>query len=206
MVKSKVTDESEMADAIELLKSEHQEVTLLFDEFAAAEPAEQEALADEICQKLTVHAQIEEEILYPAAKEALEADDADLVNEAEVEHASAKDLIAKIEGMAVGDESYKATVKVLAEYIKHHVREEEDELFPLLEAADLDLNEMGTQLAERKAELLAESEVEAADDSDLDSDDDSAEAQAEEQLQAATARPASGSKAAREARRDQRHH
>ncbi|WP_198683235.1 hemerythrin domain-containing protein [Peristeroidobacter agariperforans] len=198
MVKSKVTDESEMANAIELLKSEHQEVTLLFDEFAAAEPAEQEVLAREICQKLTVHAQIEEEILYPAAKGALEAEDVDLVNEAEVEHASAKDLIAKIEAMDVSDESYKATVKVLAEYVKHHVQEEEDELFPLLEGSDLDLDEMGTQLAERKAELLAESAVEAADDdSAMDSDDEgAAEAEAEE-LQSAVAQPVSRSKAAR---------
>ena len=165
-------------NAIDLLKADHREVEGLFDEFESAEEDEQDELAVSICQKLTVHAQIEEEILYPAAKEVLEEDDKDLVNEAEVEHASAKDLIAKIEGMTSADESFKATVKVLSEYIKHHVKEEEQELFPSLEETELDLQDMGVQLANRKAELLAElesvDEDEDEDEEDEDEEDDDA--------------------------------
>jgi len=103
-----------------------------------------------------VHAQIEEELLYPAAKEAFEGEeeDEDLVNEAEVEHGSAKELIAKIEGMSSGDEHFKATVTVLGEYIKHHVKEEEGELFPQLKKTDLDLKEIGSRLADRKFALM----------------------------------------------------
>ena len=201
MGKSKVVDESKATSAIELLKSDHREVAALFAEFESADPDTQEDLAETICQQLTVHAQIEEEILYPAAKEALAGEDADLVNEAEVEHDSAKDLIAKIEGMDSSEESYKATVKVLSEYIKHHVKEEETELFPLLEDSDLDLEEMGTELAERKAELLAELGAdEEGDDSlsDLDDTDDAEEAgDAEEEAEAEVAKPNSKSKAAR---------
>jgi hemerythrin superfamily protein len=200
VVESKVTDESVTANAIEMLKSEHQEVTSLFEGFAAAGPAERQALAGEICQKLTVHAQLEEEILYPAAKVALEADDLDLVQEAQVEHASAEELIAKIEAMEVGDDSYKATVTVLAEYVKHHVQEEEDELFPLLEASDLDLEEIGAALAGRKAELLAGSDLDVADeDSGVELDDDSADGvEAEQEVRSAVVKPSSASKAARQ--------
>lgn len=202
MVKAKVIDESTAVDAIELLKSEHQEVALLFSEFESADPSAQEDLAEQICQKLTVHAQIEEEILYPAAKDALDEDDADLVNEAEVEHASAKDLIAKIEGMDATDESYKATVKVLSEYIEHHVQEEETELFPLLQKTELDLEEIGTQLANRKVELLAELGIDDADDdvSDLDDSDDAddeADTVVAKPAAKAAAKPAGKSKAAR---------
>lgn len=114
---------------------------------------------------LTVHAQIEEEILYPAAKEALEdEEDQDLVNEAAVEHASAKELIAKIEAMTPEDEEFKATVKVLSEYIKHHVKEEETEMFPRLKETDLDLKAIGTQLYERKMELMEELGIEPAEE------------------------------------------
>ena len=118
----------------------------LFAEFEDADDDEQSSLAERICNMLTVHAQIEEEILYPAAKEALSEDEeeAELVNEAEVEHASAKELIAKIEGMTPDDEAFKATVKVLGEYVKHHVKEEENELFPALKESELDLKEIGS--------------------------------------------------------------
>lgn len=147
------------ANAVELLKSEHQEVAELFDAFESADTAEQQDLAEQICRKLTVHAQIEEEILYPAAKDVLEDDDVDLVNEAAVEHATVKDLIVKIEAMDATDEFYKATVTVLNEYVKHHVEEEETELFPLLQDSDLDLDAMGAELAGRKQELMAELET-----------------------------------------------
>ena len=112
-------------DAIALLKQDHKTVSALFEEFEKADEDEQSAIAQRVCQLLTVHATIEEELLYPAAKQAFEDEEnEDLVNEAEVEHGSAKELIAKIEGMAADDEHFKATVTVLGEYIKHHVKEE----------------------------------------------------------------------------------
>jgi len=143
-------------DAIALLKQDHRTVEALFDQFEDAEESEQSQLAERICQLLTVHAQIEEEILYPAAKEAFSEDEEeeDLVNEAQVEHTSAKELIAKIEGMTPDDETFKASVTVLGEYIKHHVKEEENEMFPALKKADLDLKEIGSQLQERKLALM----------------------------------------------------
>ncbi len=152
-------------DAVKLLKQDHREVEDLFEQFEAAEQDEQGEIAERVCQLLTVHATIEEELLYPAAKEAFEAEeDDDLVNEAEVEHATAKDLIAKIEAMAPQDESFKATVKVLSEYIKHHVKEEETEMFPKLKETDVDLKALGTQLYERKIELMEELGIEPAEE------------------------------------------
>jgi hemerythrin superfamily protein len=149
-------------DAIALLKQDHRTVEQLFTQFEDAEEGEQGDIAERVCQLLTVHAQIEEEILYPAAKEAFaEKEDDDMVYEAEVEHATAKDLIAKIEAMTPEDESFKATVKVLSEYIKHHVKEEEGELFPELKKTELDLKEMGGQLMNRKLELMEELGIEA---------------------------------------------
>jgi hemerythrin superfamily protein len=144
------------ANAVELLKTEHQEVAELFDTFESADTDEQESLAEQICQKLTVHAQIEEEILYPAARNVLEEDEEDLVNEAAVEHGTVKDLIAKIQSTTATDQFYVAKVKVLGEYVKHHVDEEETELFPLLEESDLDLEAMGAELASRKQQIMSE--------------------------------------------------
>jgi hemerythrin-like domain-containing protein len=148
-------------DAIALLKQDHRTVSALFEEFEKAEEEEQSAIAQRVCQLLTVHATIEEELLYPAAKEALEGEEEeDLVNEAEVEHGSAKELIAKIEGMSNDDEHFKATVKVLGEYIKHHVKEEENEMFPQLKKTELDLKELGGRLADRKFALMEQMGIE----------------------------------------------
>jgi len=148
-------------DAIALLKEDHRMVSALFEEFAKADEEEQSSIAQRVCQLLTVHATIEEELLYPAAKEAFEdGENEDLVNEAEVEHGSAKDLIAKIEGMASDDEHFKATVTVLGEYIKHHVKEEEGELFPQLRKTDLDLKDLGARLADRKFALMEQMGIE----------------------------------------------
>src|SRR6188508_1848746 len=150
-------------DAIALLKQDHRTVSQLFEEFEKADDEEQAAIAQRVCQLLTVHAQIEEEILYPEAKEAFggEEESEDLVNEAEVEHGSAKELIAKIEAMSSDDEHFKATVTVLGEYIKHHVKEEEGELFPQLKKTDLDLKEIGSRLADRKFALMDQMGIEA---------------------------------------------
>ena len=109
---------------------------------------------------LTVHAQIEEEIFYPAAQDAIK--EPDLVDEATVEHASAKDLIAQIESSEPSDELFDAKVKVLGEYIDHHVKEEESEMFPQVRKAKLDLDALGAQLQERKGELTAELDPEEA--------------------------------------------
>lgn len=152
-------------DAITLLKQDHKIVSALFEDFEKADEEEQSAIAQRVCQLLTVHATIEEELLYPAAKEAFESEkDEDLVNEAEVEHGSAKELIAKIEGMTHDDGHFKATVTVLGEYVKHHVKEEENELFPQLRKTELDLKELGARLADRKFALMEQMGIEAEEE------------------------------------------
>ncbi|MET0239087.1 MAG: hemerythrin domain-containing protein [Sphingobium sp.] len=143
------------ADAIKLLKDDHKEVKTYFKQYEDLEDeAEKQALADKICLALTVHAQIEEEIYYPATREAI--DDDDLLDEAEVEHATAKQLIAEIQAMKAGDRLFDAKVTVLGEYIDHHVEEEESEMFPESRDSKLDLKALGEQLATRKAELMAQ--------------------------------------------------
>jgi Hemerythrin HHE cation binding domain len=145
-------------DAVALLKADHAEVKKCFKDYqklvkSDASAAERQALSSEICKMLTVHAQIEEEIFYPAAREFL-GDDADLVDEADVEHASAKELISQIEDGNPDDMHFNARVKVLGEYIDHHVQEEQDELFPKVKAAGMDTKAIGQELAARKAELM----------------------------------------------------
>jgi len=142
-------------DAIALLRADHAKVTDLFEQFEKArDDARKQKLAQTICMELTVHAQIEEEIFYPATREALPKED-DLLDEAEVEHAGAKDLIAQIEAGSPADDKWDAKVTVLGEYIKHHVKEEQNEMFPKVRKTKLDLKALGAQLAARKEELLA---------------------------------------------------
>jgi hemerythrin superfamily protein len=140
-------------DAIALLKADHHAVKAMFHEFSSADAEERHGIAGEICTALTIHAQIEEEILYPAARETLGTKAAALLDEALVEHGTAKDLIAKIETSAPEHPLYVAWVTVLGEYIQHHVAEEEGELFPKLRISDMDLAAVGATLASRKAEL-----------------------------------------------------
>ena len=141
-------------DAITLLKADHAKVSGLFEEYAKARStAKKKTLVAEICTELTVHAQIEEEIFYPEVKAALK--DHLLVPEATVEHASLKDLIAQIETGEPGGEMFDAKVKVLAEYVKHHVKEEQNEMFPKVKKSSLDLLELGSRMADRKADLVA---------------------------------------------------
>ncbi|RCW68003.1 hemerythrin domain-containing protein [Pseudorhodoferax soli] len=149
-------------DACDLLDADHRAVKKLFKEYeelagsrARTAVARKEELAREICLQLTVHAQIEEEIFYPALRAAMSA--TDLLDEAEVEHQSAKDLIAQIEAGNDSPELHDAKVKVLGEYIDHHVKEERNEIFPKARSArKLDLVAMRDQLEARKAELLEE--------------------------------------------------
>jgi hemerythrin superfamily protein len=147
-------------DAITLLKQDHQQVSELFDAFEK-EDAEKAEIASEVCRMLTVHATIEEEILYPTAREVLGSEEDDLLDEAEVEHASAKDLIAQIEAEGQDGDLFEAKVKVLGEYIRHHVKEEESELFPRLRKAEVDLDALGAELEKRKTALLGELDTSA---------------------------------------------
>lgn len=149
-------------DACDLLDADHRAVKKMFKEYeelagSRARNAAQKKLelAHHICMELTVHAQIEEEIFYPALRSAIK--ETDLLDEAAVEHQSAKDLIAQIQGMAQADDKFDATVKVLGEYIDHHVKEEKNQIFPKARAArKLDLVAMREELEERKEELMSE--------------------------------------------------
>ncbi len=141
-------------DAIALLKADHEAVSHLFAEYEKTRSvANKKALVADICTSLSVHAQIEEEIFYPAVKAALK--DKLMVPEAIVEQATMKALIGQLEGMEPDGEMYDARVKVLAEYVKHHVKEEHTEMFPKAKASSLDMAELGARLAARKDELLA---------------------------------------------------
>lgn len=158
------SSKSSATDAVAVLTADHKEVKQLFKEYdklvdAEAGDEDKALLAQQICTMLTVHATAEEEIFYPAARSAL--DEADLIDEATVEHASAKELIAQLQEASPEDELYDAKVKVLGEYIDHHVKEEEGELFPKLKKTDLDLEELGEQLSARKEELMSELETAA---------------------------------------------
>ena len=157
--KKPASTKSSERDAVELLKADHKEVKALFEQYKALVENEEigeerQAVAQQICLLLTVHATAEEEIFYPAARAAI--DDSDLLDEAEVEHASAKDLIAQIEAMSPSDALYDAKVIVLGEYIDHHVKEEEGEMFPKCRKSDMDLAALGEAIDARKAELMDE--------------------------------------------------
>jgi hemerythrin superfamily protein len=157
-------------DAVTLLKRDHAEVKNLFERFEDSEERqEKQMLADRICKMLTAHATYEEELLYPRAHDLLAEDEEDeeLVHEAEVEHQAAKRLIAEIESMTPDDEKFAASVKVLGEYVNHHVREEEREMFPKLKRAGLDLAEVGAMLHDRKRELMAQLGIEEMDESEM---------------------------------------
>lgn len=143
-------------DAVALLRADHQRVGALFAEYKGSRSAaRKKQIVSQICTELSVHAQVEEEIFYPAVKRALK--DKVLVPEATVEHATLKTLIAQVEGQTPDGEMFDAKIKVLAEYVKHPVKEEQGEMFPKAKASRLDLLALGQQIAERKAELLAPS-------------------------------------------------
>jgi len=141
-------------DAIALLKADHKAVSGLFADYESARSsANKKSIVTQICIALSVHAQIEEEIFYPDAKAAMK--DKLLVPEATVEHAGVKDLVAQLEGLEPDGEMYEAKVKVLSEYVKHHVKEEQNEMFPKVKESSLDLDELGARMAARKTQLLA---------------------------------------------------
>jgi Hemerythrin HHE cation binding domain len=152
--------ETKAKDAVALLKDDHRAVEDLFAQFAKASgDGRKQKLATEICIELSIHAQIEEEIFYPACEGKVEED---LLKEAYVEHDGAKVLIAEIMAGEPDDEFYDAKVTVLQEQVEHHVEEEEkrlDGLFSQARKAGLDMDALGEQLAARKADLQAEIEA-----------------------------------------------
>ena len=153
--------ETQPRDGLQLLAADHRKVEGLFAAFEKASgTATKEKLVKQICTELKVHAQIEEEIYYPAIRGKVEED---ALDEAYVEHDSAKLLINELEAADPDESFYDAKVKVLSELIEHHVKEEEkerDNLFQQTRAADIDLEALGERLAARKAELLAQAESE----------------------------------------------
>lgn len=149
---------NKQTDAIKLLISDHKKVKQAFKEYEGLGNkafVSKKKLADEICTELLVHARVEEELFYPLFSKKL-ASEKPLANEALVEHASAKELISQIQSMKGDEELFDAKVKVLKEYINHHVKEEEKEMFPLMRDTNVDLGKLGAQIAERKDQLMAE--------------------------------------------------
>ena len=143
-------------NAIDLLKKDHDDVDALFKEYELlakrdGDADERRAISTRICGMLAVHAIIEEEIFYPAARKA--DVEANLLDEAQIEHGSAKELIAEIGAAKPSEPLYDARVKVLGEYIRHHVKEEENELFPACRKSDMDMLEIGARLQKRKTQL-----------------------------------------------------
>lgn len=154
-------------DACDLLDTDHRNVMKMFKEYeelagSRARNAAQKKmeLARQICMELTVHTQIEEEIFYPALRAAIK--DTDMLDEATVEHQSAKELIAQLEAAGEADDMFDAKVKVLGEYVNHHIKEERSEIFPKARSGrKLDLIAMRDELETRKEELMAEMEATA---------------------------------------------
>jgi hemerythrin superfamily protein len=142
--------------ALELLRADHQHVRTLFIEFDSLKGIDDEderkaELVDEICYELTLHTMLEEEIFYPVLRSAINDDD--LMDEADVEHAGARELISQLEVMYPGDDHFDATVSVLGEEVGHHIAKEEGEMFEAARGADIDFERLGEQLAARREEL-----------------------------------------------------
>jgi hypothetical protein len=153
--------EDKAPDGLQLLAQDHRKVEELFEKFEKASGASaKQELVRQICTELKVHTMIEEEIYYPAVRGKVEDEDLD---EAYVEHDSAKLLVNELEAAEPDESFYDAKVKVLQELIEHHVKEEEkqrDNLFQQTRAAEIDLEALGAQLAARKQELMAKAESE----------------------------------------------
>ena len=161
--------------AIELLENDHRNVEALFERYESEKESDdgtKREIAMRICAELTAHAQLEEELFYPWLRENLDEDDMEMLEEAYVEHASAKDLIAQIEAASDIGPEYDAKVKVLSEYIKHHVEEEENEIFKEVRDMQEELDELGQEMHARKAELMEELGLEAAEEGEEEESDE----------------------------------
>lgn len=149
---------AETVDAISLLIEDHENVKAMFDQYDALGDrafVTKKRLATLICSELAKHMTAEEEIFYPAVRASGVKEKEALVDEAVVEHASAKELIAQIMDMEATEDLFDAKVKVLSELIEHHVQEEEGEMFPKARKAGLDLETLGQRIAGRKAQITA---------------------------------------------------
>lgn len=153
--RSSAKSKSKQQDAIHLLSNDHDEVEKLFKQFKKSNGRKAE-IVQRICTALTVHAEIEEEIFYPAMRDALAAKDESLMDEAAVEHETIRNLVEEIQDSGSDDEMLAARMKVLCEYVTHHVKEEEGKIFPKAKKARLDLDALGAELLERKMELMDE--------------------------------------------------
>jgi hemerythrin-like domain-containing protein len=157
---------SKHAEPIQMLMEDHERVQKAFKEFEKMDRGDVDAcraLIEEVCSDLKLHTTLEEEIFYPAVREAIE--DEDIMNEAAVEHESARMLIEQLENMTPDDPNYFATFTVLGEYVKHHVKEEEGEMFPAAEKAkELDMEGLATQMRSRKEELMGEMESSSSEE------------------------------------------
>ena len=150
--KSTTRQRANLNDAIAILRADHTLVSKLFADYERTRSVpKKKALVAQICTELNVHAQVEEEIFYPAVKAALR--DKELVPEATVEHATLKNLIAQVEAKEPDGEMFDAKIMVLSEYVNHHVKEEQNEMFPKVKSSKLDLQDLGAQILARKEEL-----------------------------------------------------
>ena len=150
------TDRIQAQDAIAMLTADHKKVKRLFADFDKLKDAgsdeDKASIVDQICNELKIHTELEEEIFYPAVRKAI--DDGDLMDEALVEHAGAKDLIAQLEDARPEDDLYDAKVTVLGEQIQHHVKEEEGDMFPKAKKAKVDTEALGATMLKRKITLM----------------------------------------------------
>ena len=164
--KNREDQTGEPQDAIAMLLADHKKVKQLFKEFAdlkeKGSEEEKATVVEQICNELTIHATIEEEIFYPAVRAAI--DDEDLMDEAEVEHAGAKELISQLEDADPDEELYDAKVTVLGEQIDHHVKEEEGDMFPKAKKSKVDTTALGAQMLKRKQALMAQLGMATADE------------------------------------------
>lgn len=139
--------------AFTMLKSDHDKVKKLFDSFEKADPSEKKEIASQTLEELKVHASVEEQLFYPALRQEM-ADEEGLMDEADEEHHVAKILIAELEEMQGDEDHWEAKFTVLAENVRHHIKEEEGEIFPEARKTDIDFVTLGKQMAELKQSLL----------------------------------------------------
>ena len=160
-------------DAIAMLMADHKKVKKLFSDFDKLKDEgsdkDKSAIVVQICHELKIHAELEEEIFYPAVRKAI--DDSDLMDEALVEHAGAKDLIAQLEDANPDDDLYDAKVTVLGEQIDHHVKEEEGDMFPKAKKAKVDTEALGATMLKRKIVLMGKMGMNAEGDDGVEKED-----------------------------------
>lgn len=195
MAKSR-SKSGDQQNAIDLLLEDHKSAQKLFKEFEKADREDTEAIEELVttaCRELKVHSMLEKELFYPAVRDQVDKDeDEDLLNEADVEHQTVDQLIDTLEGMDADDPMYCAYFTVLSEYVQHHVKEEEKEMFPRVKKMkELDLDALGSEMMQRKHELVAE--LGGEDDAglqDLEEDDEASASAGEEELEGADDKPA----------------